>query len=283
MQGRPLVKAHEERGAVGDEMLLTVDGSVAIITFNRPDKMNALTGTMLYRDLPAMVDCVAENREIRAVVLTGAGRAFCAGADVGAVLAPLVEGGGSGASAVPSPEPWAPRFTGIACLRNIGKPTIAAVNGAAVGAGLSLALACDIRIAADTARFGAGFIRRGQVPDNGASFFLPRLVGTAKALELLYTGDIIDAREAERIGLVNRVVGADDLIKVTLDLASRIAKGPPIALALTKRLVYQWLEQDLVPQLEYEAYNLKLCRETEDYREGVRAFQEKREPEFKGR
>ncbi len=264
------------------EIELSVERQVGIITLNRPERMNALTGRGLYTELPAALDEVAADDNVRALVLTGAGRAFSSGADVTALLAAAADARGAKAT-VPSPEPWAPKFSGIARLRNLHKPTIAAVNGAAVGAGLALALACDLRISSESARFGAGFVKRGLVPDNGASFFLPRLIGSARALELLYTGDLIDAREADRIGLVNRVVPAEQLMNVTMELAHRIASGPAIALALTKRLVYQWLEQDLVPQLEYEAYNLRLCRETEDAREGVRAFQEKRQPDFQGR
>ena len=261
---------------------LTREGRVAILTFNRPDRLNALNPRMLYREIPSALDEVAGDGEVRALVITGEGRGFSSGADI-SILAALAADPTGATMEVKPPEPWGYRYGIIDRLRNLPKPTIAAVNGVAVGAGLSFALACDIRIASENARFSSAFVRRGLVPDNGASFLLPHLVGTARALELMYTGDIIDAREAERIGLVNRVVPAEDLRTAAMELAERIAGNPPIALALTKRIVYQWLEQDLLSQLEYEAYNNKLCRETEDYKEAVRAFQEKREPEFKGR
>lgn len=260
----------------------TREGRVAVLTFNRPEKLNALNAPMLYREIPSALDEVDGDSEVRVLILTGEGRGFSSGADVN-VLAALAADPSGGTVEVKSPEPLGYRYGLIARLRNLAKPTIAAVNGVAAGAGLSFALACDIRIASENARFSSAFIRRALVPDNGASFLLPHLIGTARALELMYTGDMIDAREAERIGLVNHVVPAGDLMKAAMELAGRIANNPPIALALTKRIVYHWLEQHLVSHLEYEAYNNKLCRETEDFKESVRAFQEKREPQFKGR
>lgn len=266
-----------------EEMRLEREGRVAILTFNRPEKLNALTPKMLWYGITPALEEIARDSGIGALVITGAGKGFSSGADVSGLNRSIDAGGSTTEPEFKSPEPWGMRYGFIERLRNVPKPTIAAVNGVAAGAGLSIALACDLRIASETARFCSAFVRRGLVPDSGATFFLPRLLGTARALELMYTGDLIDAREAERIGLVNRVVPAEELMGVAIALASRIAKGPPIALALTKRIVYHRLEHDLLAQVEYEAYNQRLCRETEDFKEGVRAFLEKREPAFKGR
>ncbi|MDP7470119.1 MAG: enoyl-CoA hydratase-related protein [Dehalococcoidia bacterium] len=266
-----------------EEITLTREGRVAILRLKRPQKLNALTPRMLWYEITPALDQITEDSRVGALVITEEGKGFSAGADVSGLQRAAAAGGMASHPDFKSPEPWGRRYEFIARLRNLPKPTIAAVNGVAAGAGLSISLACDIRIASENARFSSAFIRRGLVPDAGGTFFLPRLLGTARALELMYTGDVIGAQEAERIGLVNRVVAAADLMTATLELASRIASGPPIALALTKRIVYQWLEQNLLTQVEYEAYNQRLCRETEDFKEGIESFVEKRAPKFKGR
>ena len=164
------------------------------------------------------------------------------------------------------------------------KPSIAVVNGAAVGAGLSIALLCDIRIASDVARFSSIFVRRGLVADCGASYYLPRLVGAAKALELMWTGDIIDAKEAERIGLVRCVVPADELMKEAKEFALRLARGPSVVIELMKRMVYDGLNSNnFHSQMAQENFGQYVAWLTEDYREGVDSFIEKRESQFKGR
>jgi 2-(1,2-epoxy-1,2-dihydrophenyl)acetyl-CoA isomerase len=169
-------------------------------------------------------------------------------------------------------------------IDEFAKPAIAAVNGIAVGGGLALALACDIRIASEDAKFSSIFVRRGLVADCGTTFYLPRAVGAAKALELMWTGDIIDAAEASRIGLVNRVVPADDLMKTANEFASKLARGPSISIEFHKQLTYEGLKTDSVQtQMAHEDFAQYVCRQTEDVKEGRNSFLEKREPRFKGR
>jgi 2-(1,2-epoxy-1,2-dihydrophenyl)acetyl-CoA isomerase len=168
-------------------------------------------------------------------------------------------------------------------MRDCPKPIIAAINGAAAGAGMNLALACDMRIASSAARFSQAFVKRGIAPDWGGSWFLPRVVGTAKACELIFTGDTIDAPEALRLGIVNSVVAPEALMAETYKLAGKIAAGPPVAIALSKRAIYHNQDADLRSGLEFETFAQGVCRETEDSKEGVRAFMEKRAPVFHGK
>jgi 2-(1,2-epoxy-1,2-dihydrophenyl)acetyl-CoA isomerase len=168
-------------------------------------------------------------------------------------------------------------------LYSLSKPTIAAINGIAVGAGLSLALLCDIRISSDKARFGAVWVKMGIIPDVGGTYLLPRTIGLDKAFQLAFTGDIIDAKEAERIGLLTKVVPHDDLMKVTGELASRIAKGPSVAIELVKRGMYRAMGGDYNAQLDFESYAQNLCFQTEDFKEATAAFADKREPRFQGK
>jgi 2-(1,2-epoxy-1,2-dihydrophenyl)acetyl-CoA isomerase len=170
----------------------------------------------------------------------------------------------------------------ILAMRDCPKPIIAAINGAAAGAGMNLALACDMRIASTAAKFSQAFVKRGLAPDWGGSYFLPRVVGVAKASELIFTGDSIDAAEALRLGIVNSVVAPEELIAAATKLARKIAAGPPVAIALAKRAIHHNLEADLRSALEFETFAQGVCRETEDSREGVKAFMEKRAPVFRG-
>jgi 2-(1,2-epoxy-1,2-dihydrophenyl)acetyl-CoA isomerase len=170
----------------------------------------------------------------------------------------------------------------ILAMRNAPKPLIAAVNGPAAGAGMNLALACDMRIAATTAKFGETFVKRGLHVDWGGTYFLPRLVGMAKACELIFTGDLIDAEEALALGLVSKVVPPEELMPTVRQLARKIALGPPIAIRLAKRALYRSQDSDLHSALEFETYAQNICSETEDAREGIRAFVEKRSPRFTG-
>jgi len=262
-----------------ESIILEKENRIATITFNRPDKLNALN-PQLVSDITNAVDAVASDKDIRVLILTGSGRGFCSGADLSA-------GSGFGTMPIeqrlrPQPFPWWGWLALV--LRNFHKPSIAAVNGLAVGAGLSIALLCDIRIAAESARFSSIFIQRALIPDTGATFYLPRAVGTSKAFEMMYTGDMVDAKEAERIGLVSRVVPDGELMRTARELAARIAKMPPITLEMTKRAALKGATAtDFETQLVYESLGQNVVAQSEDTKEAMRAFLEKREPQFKGR
>ena len=260
------------------DIILEKEGGIATITLNRPEKLNAIS-MLMREELGEVIEEVRADDSIRAVIVTGAGRGFCVGADIGAVI-----GGKIGIELKEESRRIRLKPLGwyVLNLAKLEKPTIAAVNGVAAGIGLSIALACDIRIASEAARFGAVWVRLALTPDGGATYLLPRILGIAKALELMFSGDIIDAWEAERIGLVSRVVPPDELMKVTKELAGKIAKGPPITMELTKRAVYRGVENDLDSQINFETYIGNLVRATQDHQEGVKAYMEKREPQFKG-
>ena len=262
-----------------EELIYSSKDGVATLTLNRTDALNAITQAMF--DGMCQVVCeVNNNDDVKVLVITGAGRGFCSGADVVSRLAVQAAGG---VQRKTHKEMIEPVGNVASVIQSLGKPIIGAINGAAAGAGLSLALLCDIRIASDKARFGAVWVKRGLIPDVGGTYLLPRIIGMDKALELAFTGDIIDAKEAERIGLVTKVVLHDDLMKVTDELASRIAKGPSVAIELMKRGMCRALDNDLGTQLDFESYAQNLCRETEDFKEGVNAFKEKRESRFQGK
>ena len=263
-------------------IILEKKNGMAILTFNRPQTLNAWNAEMSEETTDAINE-IGKDENTKVLIVTGAGRGFSSGADVRQELAKVAEG--ASGTIFERIIQGKPSIVTIALqLRRMDKPVIGAINGIAVGAGFSVALACDLRIASERAQFSMAFILRGLIPDCGGTFFLPKLVGSARACELIFTGDIIDAREAERIGLVNKVVPHEELMKATEELANRFVKRPSIALRYAKRAIYKGLaEGDLPSHLDYEVSLNRMCMDTEDFKEGVRAFLEKREPIFKGR
>ena len=256
-------------------IIITKEEDVATITLNRPEVMNAVNEEML-KELVEATREVGDDEAVKAVILTGAGRAFCAGGDLEAPMYKITNSAEMRGLIV--------EFGKIPLnLRNMLKPVIAAVNGAAVGAGLGFALAADIIIASERARFGHVYRNIGLMSDCGSIYFLPRLIGVSRACEIIFTGKVIDAREAERIGLVNKVVPADQLESVTKELALKLAKGPSVAIGLAKISIYQGLGMDLPTAIEWEARAHAISMLTEDMQEGIKAFKEKREPVFKGK
>lgn len=250
-----------------------VADGVATITLDRPDALNSLEAT-LKRELLVALREAARDSSVRVVILTGAGRAFCAGQDLKERLAP---------DPTPLEVEVRERYNPIIlAMRGLPKPIIAAVNGVAAGAGASLAFAADLRIAAEGASFVLAFGRIGLVPDSGASWFLPRLVGAAHAAELIYLPDPMPAEEALRIGLVSQVVPADALLDHAQTIAAKLAQGSPTALALTKRALSRSLEVGLVEALDHEASLQGIAGRTADHAEGIAAFVEKRAPRFSG-
>ena len=256
------------------DLRVEVADSVATLTLDRPDALNSLT-VPLKEELLATVRRLAHDGGVRAMVLTGAGRAFCAGQDLRERLEP-----GAAPLATEIRERYNPL---ILAMRTIDKPIVGAINGIAAGAGASLAFACDIRIAAEGASFLLAFGRVGLVPDSGATWFLPRLVGQAKAAELALMGEPLSAADAERAGLVARVVPADSLMAEASAVAVRLAAGAPRAIALTKRALNRSWDAGLEDALDYEAYLQGIAGATDDHREGLAAFVEKRQPRFTGK
>ncbi|CAA9352768.1 MAG: Enoyl-CoA hydratase [uncultured Gemmatimonadaceae bacterium] len=257
-------------------MVDTAADGVCTITLNRPDRLNAVDA-QLAEELPAAVHAAGRDDAVRAVVITGAGRGFCAGLDL------------AGPVALPSATraerlddlAWVGRW--VLALVECEKPVIAAVNGAAAGAGFGLALAADVRLVSAAARLTAGYVRRGLSPDAGVSYFLPRLVGLSRAADIVLTGRDVDAAEAERIGLASRVLPAEGFAEAAAAYARQLAAGPPLAHALTKRLLVQSLDTPLRAQLRDELAHIKSCFGSADVREAMAAFGEKRAPRFDGR
>ena len=264
---------------------------VLYLTLNRPDKLNALSDHMIAGLLDEL-NRAAHDRDVGAVVLTGAGRGFCAGGDIGRMRERNEAGGAHHAGHAPDAGEQGLQ-TRISQLRRseevslllheMPKVTIGAINGPAAGAGLSIALACDLRIAADTARFGTAFARVGFSGDFGGTYLLTQLVGPAKARELYFTAEVIGAEEALRLGMVNRVVPAAALNEEVRAFAGRIAAGPLVAYSYMKAHLNLALKSDLRTILDRESYGQTLTGLTEDHKEAVKAFLEKREAKFKGR
>ena len=255
--------------------LYEVRDGVAWLTLNRPERLNAQTFEV-YRELTDMFAALRTDKDVRVVVITGAGRAFCSGGDVHDIIGELFKQDMEGLL----------EFTRMTCelvrnIRALPKPVIASLNGTTAGAGACIALASDIRIASREAKIAFLFVRVGlSGADMGAAYLLPRVVGLAKATELLYTGDFISAEEAEKIGLYNRVVGNEELETVTREFAERMARGPCFALAMTKEMLNREMDVSFDTALELEAQAQAICMQHPDYREAYEAFVEKREPVF---
>jgi len=257
-------------------VLFQKEDGMGTITLNRPEAMNALGGGMRQEILAALEMAVADS-EVKLIIITGAGKAFCAGGDVKEFVS-----GETRAEATLAVDQRPTRDKIVLLIQATGKPVIASVNGVAAGGGCNLALACDMRIASDRARFGEVFVRRGVHPDWGGIWFLPRLVGYAKAAELIFSGEVIDAQEALRIGLVNKVVPHDELPKATKEFAQKFMKSAPIPVALAKKALQNYSRIDLAQALDHERFAQAICWNTEDRVEGMKSFMEKREPVFKG-
>jgi enoyl-CoA hydratase/carnithine racemase len=258
-------------------IIFTTDGPIATIKLNRPDKLNAFGGPMREEIIDAL-GRVSSDKGLRALIITGEGRGFSAGGDIDHLKNLREHKDEDGFRDLLANGQQIAKI-----MRSMPKPVIAAVNGPCAGAGFSFALGCDIRIASDAATFGASFARIGLHPDWGGSWFLPRLVGSANACELIFTGSMISAHEAERIGLVNRVVPHDQLMTTVLDLATSMAKTAPRVVQLAKESIYRSLTSDLETAFARETEVQTQCFYSEDFLEGLTAFKEKRKPEFRGR
>jgi enoyl-CoA hydratase/carnithine racemase len=256
------------------------DDGVATLTFNRPETRNAMTPAM-GDEVVRAVESIRADPEVRVLVLTGSGKSFSSGGDLSMIAR---DTGADAARTAPtmagSPRDFYERYLAI---RHLPVPTIAAINGHAIGAGLCIALACDLRIASADAKMGLTFTKLGIHPGMGATFFLPRLVGPARACDLLFTGRLIDTAEAERLGLVNRVAARDEFEASVRAFAREVASAAPLAVRMVKKSIYRGMEHSLDDMLEYEALNQGLTFATADAREGIRAILEKREPRFVGK
>ena len=259
------------------DIIYTKEGHIATITLNRPERLNAFSIEMIGSIERALQDA-AGDEEVRVVIITGAGRGFCSGADMKAAVdrgVPTLPATSVGTSI------QLPQLPFIAL--SIDKPTIASINGPAIGWGLELALLCDIRIAAETARLGDLHVSRSAIADNGGIFLLPRLIGWAAACELYFSGQIIDGKEAERIGLVNRAVPQEELAAATREVATNIAKQPPLAVQLAKRAMRDGLSSDFKALQDHVLLIFRFLFQTEDFKEAMSSFIERREPQFKGK
>jgi enoyl-CoA hydratase/carnithine racemase len=269
------------------DLLYEVDSHIATITLNRPGRLNAITGPMLESFSRALRDADA-GRDVRVIVITGAGRGFCAGLDLKDLMA------GTGVLREPQDE----RSNGLSdlavqkfdlagsppvVLHTTDKPVICALNGPAAGYGMDLALGCDIRIASTEAKLAAVFTRRGILPESGGSWLLPRLLGWAKAAEIAFRGLTLSAEEALELGLVNRVVSPDRLMAATREMAAEIAANAPLAVQATKRMMRLGLEETFEANVHHVFLQLLPLFRTQDFMESVRAFMEKRAPQFQGK
>jgi len=262
-------------------LLLNKENGIATVTLNRPDKLNAFNDELSFALLDALKDCEKDNA-VKVIVLAGAGKGFCSGQDLQARLES--KGNGDRDTATSLGDSLRRRWNPIILkLRTIEKPVIASINGVAAGAGASLAFACDLRIASVNASFIQSFSKVGLVPDSGSTFLLPRLIGVTKAFELMLMAEKLSAQEALSLGLVNIVVEAEKLNEQTAEWAKKLAAGPTLAYALTKRAVNKAIFSDLEQLLDYEASLQEIAGRSEDFAEGIKAFVEKRTPIYKGK
>ncbi len=264
---------------MADDLLYDTDGPVATITFNRPDRMNTITMSMLTGLSARLVEADADP-EVRVIVLTGNGRAWCAGLDVGAAATGKGIGGDGGAG---STGEFNLRDAPPVVLHKIDTPTIAALNGGADGYGMDLALGCDIRIAASSAKLSAAYTARGLVPESGGTWLLPRIIGWSKAAELLFTARTLTATDALEIGLVSQVVEPEQLAEVTAALAAEIATNAPLAVRAAKRLMRHAMTEDMEDHVQRQYLALLPLFRSHDFREGLASYLEKRPPEFERR
>jgi enoyl-CoA hydratase/carnithine racemase len=257
-------------------VLYETEGHTAIITLNRPQAKNAFSQEMLTLWRQFLEEAKADDN-VRVIILTGKGDIFCSGGDIRDMA------DGKLRSWDMKRFLWEGVHRIVLTLEDLDKPIIAAINGAAMGAGLDMALMCDLRVCSDQAKLAESYIMLGVVPGDGGAYFLPRLVGIAKGLELLLTGDVLSAKEALAIGLVNRVVPQDELMKETMSLAGKISSKPPLAVRMMKRAVYQAQTSSLRSHLDYISSQVALLSETQDHQEAAKAFLEKRKPRFVGK
>lgn len=259
------------------EVLFDVSGHVATITFNRPERQNTISPSML-KSLSEMMLDADKNADVRAIIITGSGKFFCAGLDLrgSAITDNLSE-------STSSPANLDLRNAPPTVLHSLDTPTIAALNGSAAGYGMDLALGCDIRIMADTAKLAAAFTARGVVPESGGTWILPRLIGWSKAAEIVFTAKTLTARECEEMGLVSRVVARDELHEEAIKLAQAIAKNAPLAVQASKRMMRMSMNETFNDHVHHVYLQLLPLFKSEDFKEGMASFLEKREAHFKGR
>ncbi len=261
-----------------NKLSFTTDAGVALITLNRPDKSNAFDDEMTRETLDALKQ-VERDETIRCIVMTGAGKNFCAGQDLSAFMERQ-----KAPKQISVREHLLNGYNKIVTrIRTIEKPFIAAVNGAAAGAGLGVACACDLRYVSENAKFRMAFIGIGLAPDSGTSFLLPRIVGLGRALDMAITNELVDAREAFAWGLANRIYPPEELMEATLTMARELANAPTRGIGLTKRALNRALTTDLAQALDYEAYLQNIAAGTADHTEGINAFLEKRAPRYQGK
>ena len=263
-----------------EHIQLEREGNVATLTLNRPEARNAMSPVM-GEEMVRACEELRRDADVRVVIITGAGKSFSSGGDLAMLARDAgLEGGSNPPTMAGSPRDFYTRFLAV---RGLPMPTIAAINGHAIGAGLCFALACDLRIAVDDAKMGMTFTKLGIHPGMGATFLLPRLIGTARACELFFTGRVFDAAEAERLGIVNRVVPRAELGAAARALADEIAAAGPVAVRMVKKAIYRGTDHNLDEMLDIEALQQSVTFTTEDAREGIRAVMEKRAPRFTGK